>query len=373
MPYNAYKPLRAHYIQSTAKLTQQNKHFECCCQPCTLISCLCCMTISTLLTVIVIGIWFPWVFSSCSYNLRPVANVVDDSIHTIAFGSCASNNDALDILSEVHSDVFIFLGDNIYADTNIPWIMQIIYNRLSCKPAFQQLVDRTPYILSTWDDHDYGFNDAGKDNSIKLYSQRMFLDFFRVPQSVQRSRQDGIYGSYQFHHTTGGVKVILLDMRFNRDSLQTVCPGMLGWSYCPAQSGTFLGETQWNWLKQELKESQLKNALTIIASSTQFAVEANGMETWANFPHERQRLLSLINPNKTLVISGDVHWGEITVLNGVIDITSSGISEVDPNVHDNPNRVGPAFPVKNYGFINLDTREASLYTEGARRLIKIQY
>lgn len=331
------------------KVKDKHKENYYCCTGCLL---------SIVISVIVILIWFPWIFFACRYDLRPVLyDNADKKITRIAFGSCASNLDPLDILRDVRADVFVFLGDNIYADTNSPVIMQMLYNRLSCKPSFQTLVKQTPYVLSTWDDHDYGWNDIGRGYGMKYDSKSIFLKFWNVDKSMGRDRPDGIYGSYKFDSKQGGVKVILMDLRFNND----------------IASESMLGDRQWAWLEAELSRSQQENVLTVLGSSTQFVIEANGFEAWINTPRERERLLSMINPNKTIVISGDVHWGEISVLNGLIEVTSSGISETDSNIKPNIYRLGSAFAVKNYGLIDLERHKVSLIGPGNVELISVGY
>jgi hypothetical protein len=71
------------------------------------------------------------------------------------------------------------------------------------------------------------------------------------------------------------------------------------------------------------------------------------------------------------VISGDVHWGEISVLDGLVDVTSSGFSEVDLDVLPNANRVGNAVSQRNYGLIDLENRTVSIYGVGHKRLLSI--
>jgi hypothetical protein len=71
------------------------------------------------------------------------------------------------------------------------------------------------------------------------------------------------------------------------------------------------------------------------------------------------------------VISGDVHWGEISVLDGLVDVTSSGFSEVDLDVLPNANRMGNAVSQRNYGLIDLENRTVSIYGVGHQRLLSI--
>ena len=36
----------------------------------------------------------------------------------------------------------------------------------------------------TWDDHDYGYNDFGKDYPYKIQSKKLFLDFWEVKKMI---------------------------------------------------------------------------------------------------------------------------------------------------------------------------------------------
>jgi hypothetical protein len=56
--------------------------------------------------------------------------------------------------------------------------------------------------------------------------------------------------------------------------------------------GTLLSAVQWRWL-EELPTRPA--GLRIVASSIQVLASHHGYESWANFPHERERLLSLVS------------------------------------------------------------------------------
>jgi len=360
MPRAAYTPLK-----STERGEQHNTEWLSCRHVCT-----CCVVFALLVMLALIVLYFvlPWLFAPCYYNVRPVGHDTDAVIRTIAFGSCASGNSDLAIFNEIDADALVFLGDNVYGGTTFPLVFRIVYNRLSCKPSFQDLVDRTKYIMAIWDDHDFGDNNMGADNPIKYETQSMFLDFWRIPLASERRRQNGIYGSYRFRmpDATGSVSIIMPDLRFFREPLK-ICENGEYYPrqacYCPANR-SMLGEAQWTWLENTVRESQRSDVLTIIASSTQFGHSANGYESWTNFPLDRARLHALLDPRKSLVISGDVHWGEISMVNGLIDATSSGFSESDKDVLPNQNRVGSAVAQLNYGLINLADKTVSIYGLG---------
>ena len=109
----------------------------------------------------------------------------------------------------------------------------------------------------------------------------------------------------------------------------------MGGSYVPQDDPhvTMLGEEQWSWLEQQLR---VPAELRILASSIQCVAEASGQETWSNLPHERQRLFDLIERTRAegvVIISGDRHWAELSVLKDprrypIYDLTSSSFNQL---------------------------------------------
>ena len=88
-------------------------------------------------------------------------------------------------------------GDNIYADTTDMDVMQAKYAKLKSDPGFGKLMKSCP-ILATWDDHDYGANDAGADYDKRIESQRIFVDFWGDPADSPRRHRPGVYEAYRF-------------------------------------------------------------------------------------------------------------------------------------------------------------------------------
>jgi alkaline phosphatase D len=94
----------------------------------------------------------------------------------IAFGSCAKQSKDQPIWDAVLAtkpELFVFLGDNIYGDTRDMKELRAKYAQLAAKPGFQRLRASTP-LLATWDDHDFGEDDAGADYPMKEESRRSF-------------------------------------------------------------------------------------------------------------------------------------------------------------------------------------------------------
>lgn len=282
----------------------------------------------------------------------------------IALGSCGHQDKPqplLDVATAQRSDVFIYLGDNIYGDSYSLDTLRAKYARLAAKSEFQRLKASTR-LLAIWDDHDYGWNDAGRHFSLKAESKEIFMDFWQVPAESKRRKHPGIYGTEWLERDGRRVQVILLDTRTFRDELihRKETDTRFKNDYVPNQNSdsTFLGPAQWAWLEDELRKPA---DARIIASSNQFSHEYNGWESWTNVPHERQRMIDLIKntrANGVIFLSGDVHWGEISRLDvpglyPIHDLTSSGITQTWDVIEPNRNRLGNAIPQNNIGVVDL--------------------
>jgi len=314
---------------------------------------------------------FPLIFGTSLALFMPVEAMAQK----ILFGSCSHQDKAMPILTAINreqADLFIFLGDNIYGDTINMTDMAQKYQRLSNNPGIQTLIKSTPTI-AIWDDHDFGENDAGIEYEEKESSRKLMLDFWQEPKDSPRySRKDGIYTSYMYGEAEQKVHVILPDLRWNRPALNSV--SMIDYQfkrkaknmgpYSPSESKTasMLGETQWQWLEAELqKPAKIK----LIGSSLQLLPEFTGWESWANFPHDRNRLLALIKKyqvNGVIIISGDTHWGEMSKVTADLDyplweVTSSGLTEEWKDVSPNKHRVGEFTNKVNYGELLIDWQQ----------------
>jgi alkaline phosphatase D len=286
-------------------------------------------------------------------------------ISRIAFGSCQTQDEPLPILRTVlewEPELFIYLGDNIYGDTNDMAVLETKYAKMGAKKDFAALRANVPAI-ATWDDHDYGANDAGKDYPFKQQSKAIFLKFWNEPSPSPRRERDGIYTSYRFEDKALGktLQIILLDTRTFRD-LPLELP-LSSWKndYVPDPdpTKTILGDVQWKWLEERLQEPA---DLRVIGSSIQFSHEYNGWESWTNFPRELLKMVDLIKSTKAngvVFISGDVHWGELSVLRPkdcypIYDLTASGLNRDWDNVEPNRNRVGEACSDFHFGMLDIN-------------------
>jgi alkaline phosphatase D len=297
-----------------------------------------------------------------SPQAAPLANPL---ISRIAFGSCSTQDEPQPILRTVlewEPELFIYLGDNIYGDTNDMKLLEAKYAKLGAKKEFQSLRAAVP-VIATWDDHDYGQNDAGKDFPFKKESKEIFLKFWNEPNPSPRREHEGIYVSYRFEDPTlkKTLQIILLDTRTFRDPpLENPLPSWKN-DYLPDTDPkkTLLGESQWKWLEERLKEPA---DLRVIGSSIQFGHEYNGYESWTNFPRELIKMVDLIKStqaNGVVFISGDVHWGELSVLRAkdcypLHDLTASGLNRDWEVIEPNRNRYGAACAEFHFGMLQID-------------------
>lgn len=279
----------------------------------------------------------------------------------IAFGSCSRHNQENQLWDEVVAqkpECWVWMGDNIYADTQDMSKMAAMYDQQKNRSSYQKLRDWSA-IYGVWDDHDYGINDGGKYFSKKRESKDQLLRFLDVPDDAEVRKHEGVYQSYVLGQEKKTIKLILLDTRYFRDTL--MASKTKGKRYEINPDGDILGDEQWKWLKNELKTST--SAVNIIVTSIQFISNEHGYEKWGNFPKARQRMLDLlaeVQPSFTFFISGDRHIAEVSKMNvpglkyPIYDVTSSGLTHTWTVVGEEPNqyRVSPILVERNFGLMD---------------------
>jgi alkaline phosphatase D len=275
---------------------------------------------------------------------------------TIAIGSCSSQRFAdKQLWKEIMSyqpSTFCWLGDAIYPKQYNYLEMDSLYKVQKSHPDYVSLI-KAVNMEGCYDDHDYGMNDGGIENEDKERKKNLFLDFIDVPKNdVRRSSGRGIYYAKILSNK---VKLVTLDTRYYRSKLTN--SSVAGRRFEKSDKGNILDENQWKWITNELKSS--KNQLVIIISSIQLLNDHHYYEKWGNFPHERKRMIDLLNSqpqNKYLVISGDRHFSEIMKINDLTEITCSGMTQVFSNSsEDNPDRISPFINEGNFGLLEISS------------------
>ena len=299
----------------------------------------------------------------------------DTILTRIAFGSCQNENRSMaywDVIAAQKPQAFLLIGDNVYGDTGSQWsadmpTLTASYRKLSTRQEWDRFRRSVP-MMTTWDDHDFGANDAGGSFAFKEYAETVYESYWGASDAVKS--RPGVYESRIIGPEGKRVQFILLDTRYFRSDLVRMPyrdPGpTLGW-YLPNEdrNATLLGEAQWQWLAGELSKPA---DVRILVSSTQVITNAHNFEGWTNFPREREKLYRLLSEkgvNNALVLSGDRHSAGFykTELKGLSkplwDFTSSSLNmsfgKGDSRDREpDPARTGGFWSIPNFGQIDID-------------------
>jgi alkaline phosphatase D len=303
------------------------------------------------------------------------ALAADTVITRFAFGSCQNENRDMkfwDVIAAQKPQAFLLIGDNVYGDirpTNGADIPTLIasYKKLNARAEYDRFRRNIP-MMTLWDDHDYGANDAGGAFAFKEWAEKVYETYWSSSDEVKS--RPGVYESRIIGPAGKRVQFIILDSRFFRSDLATMPyrdPGpSLGW-YIPDTdpNATVLGKAQWDWLAQEMaKPAEIR----FIISSTQVITDAHNFEGWTNFPKERERLYALLaekHVNNAIFLTGDRHSGGFyrTSAPGLSsplwEFTSSSLNfafgkgdggEKEPD----PRRIGGLWGIPNFGQIDIN-------------------
>ncbi len=244
-----------------------------------------------------------------------------------------------------HPDIIFLIGDTCYSDNGNDG-SKLGYWKRYCETRQQISIFRqrelTP-IMATWDDHDFGGNNADYSFGLKAFTLDLFSIFWLFPQ--HRHYQRGV-GVSQFYKVFGQ-KFHLMDDRFYRDA-----------------------NTQWGSVQEEALYQNIQTDKTPswIMNGSQFFggyLKKDAYEYKQN-AHLKQICNRLSKLDSSVVfVSGDVHFSEIMNIESKIlgyptyEITSSSIhSFTFFGNHDrqkNPRRI-VAHSKQNYTVIQIDNR-----------------
>jgi alkaline phosphatase D len=328
----------------------------------------------------VIGVGIFLLIATISCKKSPIHNVSDvavidnskllnqvNGIQTIAFGSCSKSDEEQvlwDDISATDPDLWIWLGDAIYGDTEDMSIMRSKYNRQKSNPGYKAFHTKTP-VIGIWDDHDYGINNGDKTFAAKAASRNEFFNFLDIPSNSTFRKREGAYQSYHFESVMGKVSVILLDTRYFKDPTE-----QKKGKYVYNENIDILGNDQWKWLQEELNRGA---DITIIANGVQVIPKDHKYEKWANYPSSRKRLFEFLDKidSKVVLLSGDRHFGElsqITLESGkrLSEITTSGMTHTYEGLTEeyNEHRVGDFTNKLNYGLMKISSENIILELRG---------
>lgn len=294
----------------------------------------------------------------------------------VSFGSCNKQDNPQPLwnaIAEQNPDIFIWGGDNIYADTEDMAEMKADYQTQLNNTDYSSFLEQINYqFYGTWDDHDYGKNDAGEEWAYKAESQQLFLDFMGVEPSDSRRKRKGVYHAETFEVKDKSLKLIVLDTRYFRSPLLEDEQTKKRYKPWERREGTMLGEAQWEWFENELANSTAD--YHIVMSSIQVWSDEHGFETWGNFPHEVEKLKTLLSthqPKNLVILSGDRHISEFSSQQlenfdyPIFDFTSSGLTHAYSSFSSEPNadRVGEVVATESFGTLKYNFESNSVLME----------
>ena len=223
----------------------------------------------------------------------------------LAFGSCArvqidAEQRIFDAVRLAEPDLFVWMGDNIYGDSDRPELLAEEYRRQRNVTALEPLLATVPQI-ATWDDHDFGANNADRTYPARSESLRVFRNYWANPAGGLE-HSPGVFFRYEY----AGVDLFVLDGRYHRDpNASPDGPGK-----------TMLGAAQLAWLESGLRASRAPFKLLVSGSGWSMADGPQG-DTWAAFRYERDRLFDFIRDQRiegVVLLSGDSHIGELNCI-----------------------------------------------------------
>ena len=290
-----------------------------------------------------------------------LANFTIAENYKIAFGSCLDQENPQPIWNSIYKediDSFVFLGDNVYGDISSGKLnkMREAY-KLQSKMIPSWLFKKNVEMI--WDDHDFGENDGGSSYPLKQEAQKLYLDFWKIPNDDIRHQRNGIYANKIIYIDNFMINLILLDTRYFRSDLKKTKGLKPVYLKNEELNATILGDKQWSWLMEVMK---IKSDLTIVATSIQLLPTEHRFEKWSNFPSDHFKLKKLLKSQSRpiIVISGDRHQGAIYNDENIYEITSSSLNKTISSIFKRPKEVdkymlGEMFAGENYGLITINT------------------
>ncbi|WP_425613741.1 alkaline phosphatase [Anatilimnocola sp. NA78] len=242
------------------------------------------------------------------YRLLGTGGEIEGHFHTapspavpskvsLVLGSCATEDEGSRgvwrrILAE-KVDGLVLCGDTPYIDSTDLTKQRQRYRAFSAVPEFQGIAKSLP-VWGTWDDHDFGKNDAdgrlkGKENALQAFKE------YRANANFGENGV-GIFTKFRF----GPVEVFLIDARWFANT---------GPSPVDEKKPTLLGKAQFDWLLGSLKAST--SPWKVLLTGIIWDAKTNGeKDHWETYAHERRAIFDFIRQEKingVVLFGGDIH------------------------------------------------------------------
>lgn len=182
------------------------------------------------------------------------------------------------------------LGDTVYADTTNPAIQWRHHLQYRQSPLFAQVIRAMP-TYALWDDHDFGPNNSdgtskGKEASLSGWKRVWLNPGAGTPE---------LPGAF-FRFAWGDVEFFVVDGRYHRSPDKAP----------DDQHKTMLGDAQFAWLVEGLKNSSAK--FKVVASGS--PLDHSLHDGWRIYAHARRQFFDAIKENRidgVIYLSGSLH------------------------------------------------------------------
>jgi alkaline phosphatase D len=238
---------------------------------------------------------FSFLFGSCAY--------LNDSAYDRPGTPYGKGTEIFRHMAESGADFTLWGGDNLYlreADYSSESGIWYRYSHDRATPDLQKLY-AAMHHYATWDDHDYGPDNANQSFEFKDVTLAAFKTYWGNP-TYGETDNPGVYGKFVW----GDAAFFLMDDRTHRDDTtldQEKNPRKTAW-----------GDRQITWLKQSLLHAKaLKNyRFKFIVTGGQVVQSSvkDRSETHELYRREREELIDFIQVNKitgVIFLTGDVH------------------------------------------------------------------
>ena len=213
----------------------------------------------------------------------------------LAIGSCAASEDqpVWGRILAAAPDAMVWLGDTPYIDSTQLVTARARHRAFLALPSLSELLRRVP-LWSTWDDHDYGRDNADGTLEGKAASRQAYIEY--RAQASYGADDEGIYTRVRY----GPVEVFLLDARWFAG---------LERAASDPEAPSCLGHTQWAWLQEALRVSDAP--FKLIASGMVWHDKGGrSQDDWATYAAERDALFAFLGEARVggcVLLGGDVH------------------------------------------------------------------
>ena len=220
---------------------------------------------------------------------------------------------------EKKPDLMLWLGDNVYYRENDFESREGLIERWTHDrqtPELSPLFGNT-INYATWDDHDYGPNNIGRNYWLKDQATEVFQLMWGNP-SAGLPEIPGIFTYLNW----GDVNIYLLDNRTYLTPSESK-PQEFG------QNKSLLGKKQVDWLIDHLAWNLSQSAndfksyparFNLIVLGSSVLSESGNPDGYRNFPEEWQYLMDRIVSEKirgVIFLTGDIHSGEVNKIQHV--------------------------------------------------------